>query len=186
MSDQSWRSDAPAKWDMIASGKWMQKVVWNRWVTTLERDQPHKTPIISTWTADFLTREGEGRKAVGDWLRDKTISWKARRNSFRRMRVFSHVRLACKNGANKWRKGLFEERSEDTDGDQQMQDQNWRSDASAKWDIVATGKWMQKTAWNRWMTTSERDQPHKTPITSTWTTDFLTREGEGRKAVGDW
>ncbi len=44
-----------------------------------ERDQPHKTPITSTWTVDFLTREGEGRKAVGDWLRDKTVSWKARR-----------------------------------------------------------------------------------------------------------
>jgi hypothetical protein len=54
-------------------------------------------------------------------------------------------------GANKWRKGLFEERSVDTDGDQQM-----------------------------------RDQPHKSPITSTWTVDFLTREGEGHKAIGDW
>ena len=81
MPDQNWRSDAPDKWDMIASGKWMQKAVWNRWVTTLERDQPHKTPITSTWTADFLTREGEGHKTarVGDWLRDKTISWKVRR-----------------------------------------------------------------------------------------------------------
>jgi hypothetical protein len=64
---------------MIASGKWIQKAVWNRWVTTREREQPHKTPVTSTWTEDFLTREGEGRKAVGDWLRDKTISLKARR-----------------------------------------------------------------------------------------------------------
>jgi hypothetical protein len=84
-------------------------------------------------------------------------------------------------GANKWRKGLFEERSEDTDGDQQMQNQNrgWRPDASAKRDMIGTGKWMQKAVWNRWMTTMERDQSHKTPITSTWTTDLLTREGEG-------
>jgi hypothetical protein len=57
----------------------MQKAVWKRWVTTLERDQSHKTPITSTWTADFLTREEEGHKTVGDWLRDKTISWKTRR-----------------------------------------------------------------------------------------------------------
>jgi hypothetical protein len=89
-------------------------------------------------------------------------------------------------GANKWRKGLFKERSEDTDSDQQMTDQNWRSDTPDKWDMIASGKWMQKAAWNRWMTTLERDQPHKTPITSTWTTDFLTREGEGRKSVDDW
>ncbi len=91
-----------------------------------------------------------------------------------------------KTGANKWRKGLFEERSEDTDGDQQMKDQNWRSDTPAKWDMIATGKWIQKAVWNRWVTTLDRDQPHKTPITSTWTADFLTREGEGRKTVGDW
>jgi hypothetical protein len=65
---------------VVYSGKkWMHRAAWNRWVTTMERDQPHKTPVTSTWTADFLTREGEGRKAVGDWLRDKTISWKARR-----------------------------------------------------------------------------------------------------------
>jgi hypothetical protein len=89
-------------------------------------------------------------------------------------------------GANKWRKGLFEERSVDTDGDQQMQNQNWRPDAPAKWDMIATGKWIQKAAWNRWVTQSERDQPHKTPITSTWTADFLVREGEGHKSVGDW
>ena len=78
-ADQNWRPNAPDKWDMIASGKWIQKAAWNRMVTTMERDQPHKTPVTSTWTADFLTREGKGRKAVGDWLRDKTIAWKARR-----------------------------------------------------------------------------------------------------------
>ena len=88
-------------------------------------------------------------------------------------------------GANKWWKGLFEERREDTDGDQQMDDQNWRSDEPAKWDMIATGKWIQKAVWNRWVTTLERDQPHKTPIASTWTADFLTREGEGHKTVGD-
>ena len=65
---------------------------------------------------------------------------------------------------------------EDTDGDQQMPDRNWRSDVSAKWDMIASGKWMQKEVWNRWVATLEWDRPHKTPITSTWTTDFLTRE----------
>ncbi len=74
------RPDTSAKWDMITSGKWIQKTVWNRWVTTREREQPHKTPFTSTWTMDFLTREGEGRKTVGDWIRDKTISWKVWRS----------------------------------------------------------------------------------------------------------
>jgi len=103
--------------------------------------------------------------------------------------IYMYVSLMeerLQTGANKWRKGLFEERSEDTDGDQQMTDQNWRSDAPVKWDMIPTGKWIQKAVWNRWVTTLERGQSHKTPITSTWTVDFLTREGEGRKEVGDW
>jgi hypothetical protein len=73
--EQNWRSTAPDKWGVIVSGKWIQKEVWNRMVTTLERDHPHKTPVTSTWTSDFLTREGEGRKTMGDWLRDKAVSW---------------------------------------------------------------------------------------------------------------
>jgi hypothetical protein len=36
----------------------------------------HETPVTSTWTSDFVTREREVHKTVGDWLRDKTISWK--------------------------------------------------------------------------------------------------------------
>ncbi len=77
MEDQNWRSDSPVKWDMIESGQWIQKAVWNRWVTTMERDQSHKTPITSKWTVDFLTREGEGHKVVGDWLRERwdSIYW---------------------------------------------------------------------------------------------------------------
>ena len=77
--EQNWRSTSPDKWDVIVSGKWIQKTVWNRMVTELERDQLHKTPVTSTWTDDFLTRGGEDHEAMGDWLRDKTVSWKALR-----------------------------------------------------------------------------------------------------------
>ena len=48
-----------------------------RLIVNLEWYQPHTTPVTSTWTDDYLTREGEGHKAMGDCLRDKTISWKA-------------------------------------------------------------------------------------------------------------
>ena len=70
----------------------------SRQVTMMERDQPHKTPVTSTWTPDYLTREGEVSKAVGDWLRDKTITWKhAGGGSSKRMRAFFHVRSVFKN-----------------------------------------------------------------------------------------
>ena len=44
-----------------------------------ERDKSHKTPVTTTWTTDFMTREGEGRKSMGDWMRDKSVSWKSRK-----------------------------------------------------------------------------------------------------------
>ena len=81
-------------------------------------------------------------------------------------------------GTNKWSKGLFGEHSE-------ILDQRWRPDAPAKWDMIASGKWIQKVVLNSWGTTREREEPNKTPVTSTWTEDFLTREGDGRKSVGD-
>ena len=109
---------------------------------------------------------------LGQW--EKGTWTKTIRNEARRGAMESLMQERLQTGANKWRKGLFEERSEDTDGDQKMQDRNWRCDAPAKWDIIESGKWIQKSVWNRWVTTLELDQPHKTPITSTWTTDFLT------------
>jgi hypothetical protein len=117
----------------------------------------------------------------------KKVTWtKTIHNVARRGTAESQMEDRLQTGTNKWRKGLFEERSEDTDGDQQIPDQNWRSDASAKWDMIVSGKWIQKTEWNRWVTTLEREQTHKTPITSTWTVDFLTRQGGGCKTVRDW
>jgi hypothetical protein len=74
--------------------------VWNRWVNTMERNQPHKTPVTSTWTVDFLTRGGKGRKTVGDWLRDKTISWKTRR---RLLQTNASV-FPCEARLQKWGK----------------------------------------------------------------------------------
>ena len=55
---------SPDKWYKIVSAKWIQKVVWNRMVTVMERDQFHKTPVTVTWTTDFLTREGEGHTVL--------------------------------------------------------------------------------------------------------------------------
>jgi hypothetical protein len=43
-------------------------------------------------------------------------------------------------GTNKWRKGLCEGHSEESDGDHPMIDQNWRSDALAKWDMITSGR----------------------------------------------
>ncbi len=96
--EQDWRSNESDKWDTITSGKWIQKVVWNRMVTMSERDQLHNTPVTSTWTDDFLTREGEGHKVMGDWLRDKTVSWKTRR----RLLQTNSGTFPCEGRLQKW------------------------------------------------------------------------------------
>ena len=69
-------------------------------VTKMERDQSHKTPVTSTWTPDFLSREGEGRKAMGDWLRDKTIPWK----TWRRLLQTNADVFPCEARLQKWGK----------------------------------------------------------------------------------
>ncbi len=121
---------------------------------------------------------------LGQW---KKGTWtKTIRNTARRGEAESLLEERLQFGANKWRKGLFEGHSEDTDEDQPMADQNWRPDTPTKWDMIESGKWIQKVTWNSWVTTMEREQSHKTPVTSTWTSDFLTREGEGHKTVSDW
>ena len=58
----------------------------------------HKTPVTSTWTADFLTREREVRKAMGDWLWDKTVSWQAHR----RLLKTNAVTFPCEGRLQKW------------------------------------------------------------------------------------
>ncbi len=67
----------------------------------------------------------------GTWT--KTV-----RNTARRGAAESLMEERLQIGANKWRKGLFETRTRDMDGDQQMQNRNWRSDAPSKWDMIAT------------------------------------------------
>jgi hypothetical protein len=58
---------------------------------------------------------------LGQW---KKGTWtKTIRNAARRGAAESLMEEQLQFGANKWRKGLFEERSEDTDGDQSMGDQ---------------------------------------------------------------
>jgi hypothetical protein len=98
--EQTWKSASPEKWEKIASGQWIQKAVWNRMVTLMERDQPHKTPVTSTWTTDLMTREGEGHKVMGEWLKDKTISWKERR----RLLQTNAVTFPCETRLQKWGK----------------------------------------------------------------------------------
>jgi hypothetical protein len=88
------------KGETVASGQWMQKSVWNRMVTRTMREQPHTTPVTTTWTADFLTREGEGRKAMGDWLHDKLIPWKTRR----RLLQTNSGTFPCESRLQKWGK----------------------------------------------------------------------------------
>ena len=68
----------------------------------------------------------------GTW--NKTI-----RNAARRGAAESLVEERLQTGANKWRKGLFEERDVDEDGDEGMFGKSWRADAPAKWDLIASG-----------------------------------------------
>jgi hypothetical protein len=94
-------------------------------------------------------------RKLGQW---KKGAWtKTIRNAASRGEEESLLEERLQFGANKWRKGLFEGRGENMEGDQLQPDQNWRPDAPAKWDMIASGNWIQKTAWNRWVTKMQRE-----------------------------
>ena len=68
--------------------------------------------------------------------------------------------------------GLFEGHSEGMEEDHPQSEYNWRTTAADKWDPIDSGNWIQKSVWNRMVTTLERD--HRMVTT-------LEREKKGQK-----
>jgi hypothetical protein len=65
--------------EILRTGQWLNPKVWAREIMEKLRTTPHSDPLTDTWTSDFLSREGEGREVVGEWLRDKTVPWQVQR-----------------------------------------------------------------------------------------------------------
>jgi len=69
---------------------------------------------------------------------------KSGRNAARRGAVESLIEERLQYGADKCRKGLFEEMCVDEEEDLARVNQNWKSKSPDRWDTIGTGKWMQK------------------------------------------
>ncbi len=52
-------------------------------------------------------------------------------------------------------------------------------------EILRSGRWLNPKGWAREIMEKLRAVPHSEPLTNTWTSDFLSREGEGREVVGE-
>ena len=52
-------------------------------------------------------------------------------------------------------------------------------------EILRTGRWLNPKSWAREIMEKLRIAPHSEPLTDTWTSDFLSREGEGREVIGE-
>ena len=69
--------------------------------------------------------------------------------------------------------------------------QGWRALPSgvdrviSRAEILRTGRWLNPKDWAREIMEKLRAAPHSDPLTDTWTSDFLSREGEGREVVGE-
>ena len=77
------------------------------------------------------------------------------RNTARTGASESLLEERLQNGTNKWRRGLFEGHGEGMEEDNPQFQHNWRSTVSDKWDVIVSGKWIQKAEWNRMVTTFE-------------------------------
>jgi hypothetical protein len=106
-------------------------------------------------------------RGTHQWKKD---TWsKTIRNAARRGSAESLMEDRLQKGADKWRTELFKPRHECWEGEQIEP-----VCPSEKWETVASGQWMRKSEWNRMVTRTMREQPHTTPVTTTWTADFLT------------
>ncbi len=47
------------------------------------------------------------------------------------------------------------------------------------------GRWLNPKGWAREVMEKLRGPPHSEPLTDTWTSNFLSREGEGREVIGE-
>jgi hypothetical protein len=53
-------------------------------------------------------------------------------------------------------------------------------------EILRTGRCLNPKGWAREIMEKLRAAPHSEPLTDTWTSDFLSREGKDREVVGEW
>lgn len=69
--------------------------------------------------------------------------------------------------------------------------QGWRALPSgadrviSRAEVLRTGRWLNLKSWAREILEKLRAAPHSEPLTDTWTSDFLSREGEGREVIGE-
>jgi ribonuclease HI len=52
-------------------------------------------------------------------------------------------------------------------------------------EVLRMGRWLNPKGWARGVMEKLRGAPHSEPLTDTWTSDFLSREGEGREVIGE-
>ena len=52
-------------------------------------------------------------------------------------------------------------------------------------EVLHTGRLLNPKGWAREVMEKLRGDPHSEPLTDTWTSDFLSREGEGREVIGE-
>ena len=52
-------------------------------------------------------------------------------------------------------------------------------------EVLRTGRLLNPKSWDREVMEKLRGAPHSEPLTDTWTSDFLSREGEGREVIGE-
>jgi hypothetical protein len=124
-------------------------------------------------------------RASHQWKKDTwSHSSKTIRNTVRRGTVESLMEDRLQRGENKWWTELFKPRPELWEGEQ-IESVGLTKGLTEKWETVPSGKWIQRETWNRMVTRTMWEEPHTTPVTTTWTTDFLTQEGEDRMVMDD-
>jgi hypothetical protein len=71
--------------EILRTSRWVNPKDWAREIMEKLRTVPHSEPLTDTWSIDFLSREGEDREVVGEWLKVKTVPWEVKRRLLQTM-----------------------------------------------------------------------------------------------------
>ena len=77
--NQRWLQASKEGAEASKSGSFKDEREWGR---KCFEDLDHRRmgrPATSTWSTDFLLREGSSREEIGKWLKNKSIPWQRRR-----------------------------------------------------------------------------------------------------------
>ena len=126
--NQRWLQASKEGAEASKSGSFKDERAWGRKCFEDLDQRRMGRPATSTWSTDFLLREGSSREEIGKWLKNKSIPWQRRR------RLLTSADPA--GYATVWRQRVNSDTQQSTQNDS---DNSFVRSVTAEWDEEREG-----------------------------------------------